>query len=169
MAISRARSFVLTAVIVATAAVIAIAGGAFRASAAAAQTDAAPQRRRHPRRRHGLVGHRILRQRDSDAQLDALAARGRPLHPVLQHRPLLADARLAVDRTLSRIRPAWAISTTSSAQGRQGTTGRLRDDWSVTMAEVLQRRRLLHGDVRQVAPRSARTARRPAARLRCAC
>ena len=42
MAISRARSFVLAAVLVAAAAVIAIAGGAFRASAAAAQTDARP-------------------------------------------------------------------------------------------------------------------------------
>ena len=41
MAISRARSFVLTAVIVATAAVIAIAG-AFRASAGTAQTNARP-------------------------------------------------------------------------------------------------------------------------------
>ena len=101
MAITRARSFLLPAVIVATAAAIAIAGGAFRASAATAQTRRPPQHHRHPRRRHGLVGHRILRWRDSDAQ-SRRAGRARcPLHPVLQHPTLLADARQPVDRALS--------------------------------------------------------------------
>ena len=60
-----------------------------------------PEHHRHPRRRHGLVGHRLLRWRDSNAESRRAGRARRPLHAVLQHAALLADARQPADRALS--------------------------------------------------------------------
>ena len=52
----------------------------------------------HPQRRHGLLGHRLLRRRDPDAE-PGRAGRGRAaLHAVLQHGALLPVAGVAADR-----------------------------------------------------------------------
>ena len=96
-----------------------------------------PERGRRPPGRHGLVGHRPLWQRDRDAPSR------RPRRARACGSPSSTPRRAARRRARAcspgciRIRRAWAISTTSSAADRIGTTGRLNDQ-SVTMAEVLR-------------------------------
>ena len=76
--------------------------------------------------------------------------RRRALHAVLQHRPLLPDARGAADRASTRTRPASA--TWSATRASPGYTPFLNDR-CVTIAEVLRPAgyTTLHG--RQVARR----------------
>ena len=70
------------------------------ASARRSPRDQRPtaQHRPDPRRRHGLLRHRLLRRRDRHAQPRPARRRGRAVHAVLQHRPLLPLARLAAHR-----------------------------------------------------------------------
>ena len=94
------------------------------------------QHRRDPRGRHGMVRHRLLWRRDSDAAPRCARGGRRPLHAVLQHAALLADARQPADRPLL----ASGRNGTSRhvvRRGSLGTTGRLNDR-SVTIAEVLR-------------------------------
>ena len=92
--------------------------------------------------------------------LDALAGARRAVHAVLRDAALLADAREPADRRVSAPGGHGPSRQRRSDRGSIGTTGRLNDR-SVTMAEVLARSRLLHRDVRQVAPRSGQRHRRP--------
>jgi arylsulfatase len=113
MAISRARSFLLPAVLVAAGGVIALASGAFRAPAATAQTDARPN----------IIVILVDDMGWSDIgsyggeiptpNLDALATRG------VRFTQFYSTPRCSPTGSIP-IRREWGISTTSSAKGRQG-------------------------------------------------
>ena len=135
MAISRARSFVLTAVIVAAAAVIAIAGGAFRASAATAQTNARPN----------IIVILVDDMGWSDIgsyggeiptpNLDALAARG-VRFTQFYSTPRCSPTRASLMTGLYPHQAGMGHLDNVIREGSSGTTGRLNDR-SVTIAEVL--------------------------------
>ena len=59
------------------------------------------ERRDHSRRRHGLLGHRLLRLGDRHAESGLAGEKRRPLHAVLQHGALLSHPRCVAHRPLS--------------------------------------------------------------------
>ena len=135
MAITRARSLLWPAVLVAAAAAIAIAGGAFRAPAAAAQTDARPN----------IIVILVDDMGWSDIgsyggeiptpNLDALAARG-VRFTQFYSTPRCSPTRASLLTGLYPHQAGMGHLDNVIREGSSGTTGRLNDR-SVTIAEIL--------------------------------
>ena len=135
MAITRARSLLLLAVLVAAVAAIAIAGGAFSAPAAAAQVDARPN----------IIVILVDDMGWSDIgsyggeiptpNLDALAARG-VRFTQFYSTPRCSPTRASLMTGLYSHQAGMGHLDNVIREGSSGTTGRLNDR-SVTIAEVL--------------------------------
>jgi arylsulfatase A-like enzyme len=135
MAITRARSLLLPAVLVAAAAAIAISAGAFRAPVAGAQTDARPN----------IIVILVDDMGWSDIgsyggeiptpNLDALAARG-VRFTQFYSTPRCSPTRASLLTGLYPHQAGMGHLDNVIRKGSSGTTGRLNDR-SVTIAEVL--------------------------------
>jgi len=88
------------------------------------------------RGRHGLVGHRSVRRRDSHAEPGRGGQKRRAVHAVLQHGALQPDARKSAHRHYPHQAGMGYLDNLirRDSLGFQGKLG----DRSVTMAEVLK-------------------------------
>ena len=119
---------------------------------------------RHSRGRHGMVRHRPVWQRDSHAESRRARRARRPIHTVLQHAAMLADARQSPDRCV----PAPGGDGPSRRRRPQGLG---RHDRAAQRSlrhhcRSVARGGLLHRHVRQVASRSGQRVAAVAARVR---
>ena len=96
----------------------------------------AAQHHRRPRRRHGLLRHRLLRQRGSDAEPRPPGGRGRALHAVLQHAAVQPDTRAALLTGLYPQQAGMGWLDNKVEPKSRGFHGRLLPR-CVTIAEVL--------------------------------